>query len=202
MDYIYDIILNFQNNYYEFYEWKKEDKLINIKKILIYKISNEDYLKLKHNDVVIDIKEFPKQIKMMLVTNGEEVMGILFEQSGKVIKRSSLLLDESEEILEEKEIIKNIKIKFLKNTSKKKILLGRIAEEQSFFLEDFLSKIDLNKDKYLLKYIYYDIYQEEEDNPKIIQKKLEELMNTNNKELYNSIQKINKNYCIEKDGNV
>ena len=199
MDYIYDIILNFQNNYYEFYEWKKEDKLINIKKILIYKISNEDYLKLKHNDVVIDIKEFPKQIKMMLVTNGEEVMGILFEQSGKVIKRSSLLLDESEEILEEKEIIKNIKIKFLKNTSKKKILLGRIAEEQSFFLEDFLSKIDLNKDKYLLKYIYYDIYQEEEDNPKIIQKKLEELMNTNNKELYNSIQKINKNCCIEKD---
>ena len=202
MDYIYDIILNFQNNYYEFYEWKKEDKLINIKKILIYKISNEDYLKLKHNDVVIDIKEFPKQIKMMLVTNGEEVMGILFEQSGKVIKRSSLLLDESEEILEEKEIIKNIKIKFLKNTSKKKILLGRIAEEQSFFLEDFLSKIDLNKDKYLLKYIYYDIYQEEEDNPKIIQKKLEELMNTNNKELYNSIQRINNNYCIEKDGNV
>lgn len=202
MDYIYDIILNFQNNYYEFYEWKKEDKLINIKKILIYKISNEDYLKLKHNDVVIDIKEFPKQIKMMLVTNGEEVMGLLFEQSGKVIKRSSLLLDESEEILEEKEIIKNIKIKFLKNTSKKKILLGRIAEEQSFFLEDFLSKIDLNKDKYLLKYIYYDIYQEEEDNPQIIQKKLEELMNTNNKELYNSIQKINKNYCIEKDGNV
>ena len=67
MDYIYDIILNFQNNYYEFYEWKKEDKIINIKKILVYKISNEDYLSLKYNDVIIDMKEFPKQVKMILV---------------------------------------------------------------------------------------------------------------------------------------
>ena len=30
MDYIYDIVLNFNDDYYEFYEWKQEDKIINI----------------------------------------------------------------------------------------------------------------------------------------------------------------------------
>ena len=54
MDYIYDIVLNFQNKYYDFYEWKKTDKLINIKKILVYKVNNKDYLDLKYNDVIID----------------------------------------------------------------------------------------------------------------------------------------------------
>ena len=47
MDYIYDIVLNFQNNYYEFYEWKTTDKIINVKKILVYLVSNQDYLNLK-----------------------------------------------------------------------------------------------------------------------------------------------------------
>ena len=32
MDYVYDIVLNFQKEYYEFYEWKSSDKIINIKK--------------------------------------------------------------------------------------------------------------------------------------------------------------------------
>ena len=35
MDYIYDIVLNFHENYYEFYEWKSSDKIINVKKITI-----------------------------------------------------------------------------------------------------------------------------------------------------------------------
>ena len=33
MNYIYDIVLNFNKDYYEFYEWKKSDKVINVKKI-------------------------------------------------------------------------------------------------------------------------------------------------------------------------
>ena len=108
MDYIYDIVLNFQNNYYEFYEWKTTDKIINVKKILVYLVSNQDYLNLKYNEVILDKKILPKQIKMFLVTNGIEVMGLLLDSAGKVIKRSSLLLDEADDILEDKETIKRL----------------------------------------------------------------------------------------------
>lgn len=190
MDYIYDIILNFQNNYYEFYEWNIKDKLINIKKILVYKISNEDYLNLKYNEVIIDSREFPKQTKMFLVTNGEEVMGILLDQTGKVIKRSSLLIDEAEEILEEKDIIKNVQINYLKNNYKSHINISRIETEKIKFIEKFLSEINIKKDEYLLKYIYYDIYQKEEINVNTIYHNLKKLLNTDVNQIYKSIKKI------------
>ena len=115
MDYIYDIVLNFQPQYYDFYEWKETDKIINVKKILVYLVNNEDYLNLKYNEVVLDKKNLPNQIKMFLITNGLEVMGVLLDNNGKVIKRSSLVFDESDEVLEEKETLKQLSIKYKKN---------------------------------------------------------------------------------------
>ena len=32
MRFIYDIVVNYENNFFEFYEWEKEDNIINIKK--------------------------------------------------------------------------------------------------------------------------------------------------------------------------
>ena len=42
MKYIYDIELNFNNKYYEFYEWEKKDNITHINKIPYYKITNRD----------------------------------------------------------------------------------------------------------------------------------------------------------------
>ena len=91
MDYIYDIVLNFQDQYYDFFEWKNTDKIINVKKIFVYKTTDEDYLDLKYNEVTLDNKILPKQIKMFLLTNGKEVMGILLDSEGKVIKRRTAM---------------------------------------------------------------------------------------------------------------
>ena len=190
MDYIYDIILNFQDNYYEFYEWQVQDKIINVKKIIIYKINNEDYLNLKYNEVIIDKGDFPNQTKMLLVTNGEEVMGLLLDPNGKVLKRSSLLIDESEEILEEKDIIKNIKINYLNNKYKERISRSRIECEKIKFINEFFNKINILTDEYLLKYIYYDIYQKEENNTVKIYNNLKSMVNTNINKIYKSIKRI------------
>ena len=112
MDYIYDIVLNFHENYYEFYEWKSTDKIINIKRIPIYKISTKDYLNIKNNYTTIDKQSLPKQNKMFLITNGIEVMGLLLDNLGKVIKKSSLIFEESDEIIEDKDLLKLINIKY------------------------------------------------------------------------------------------
>ena len=53
MNYVYDIILNFQDNYYNFFEWKKEDKIRNIPKISLYRVSDKDMLILKNNKVKV-----------------------------------------------------------------------------------------------------------------------------------------------------
>ena len=84
MEYIYDIVLNFKDRYYEFYEWKKKDKIINIKKIPIYKIKNKDYLNIKNNEVLINKKTLPKQNKMFLLASNKEIMGILLNNNGNI----------------------------------------------------------------------------------------------------------------------
>lgn len=191
MDYIYDIVLNFQPQYYDFYEWKETDKIINVKKILVYLVNSEDYLNLKYNEVVLDKKNLPNQIKMFLITNGLEVMGVLLDNNGKVIKRSSLVFDESDEVLEEKETLKQLSIKYKKNISKQHTILSRLIKEKIKFLENYFTNIDKIKDEYLLKYIYYDIYNIEENNIIKIYQELKELIYNDVNKLYNSIKKVN-----------
>ena len=191
MDYIYDIVLNFQPQYYDFYEWKETDKIINVKKVLVYLVNNEDYLNLKYNEVVLDKKNLPNQIKMFLITNGLEVMGVLLDNNGKVIKRSSLVFDESDEVLEEKETLKQLSIKYKKNISKQPTILSRLIKEKIKFLENYFTNIDKIKDEYLLKYIYYDIYNIEENNITKIYQELKELIYNDVNKLYNSIKKVN-----------
>ena len=114
MDYIYDIVLNFQDKYYEFYEWYPQDRIINVKKIPIYKITTKDYLNIKKNLVIIDRKTIPNISKVFLLTNGIEIMGILLDNYGKNIKISSLLFEEADDILKDRDSIKEINIKYRK----------------------------------------------------------------------------------------
>lgn len=188
MDYIYDIVLNFQKDYCDFYEWKISDKIINIKKIPVYSTTDIDYLNLKYNDVILDYKE---ENRMFLITNGSEVMGILLDRNGKITKRSSLLLDESDEVLEEKETIKPFNIKYKSNNTRTHNIISRIKKEKIQYLEKYLSNLDFNNDEYLLKYIYFEIFKKEENDIKVVYKKLKDLINDNLDIIYNSIKKVN-----------
>ena len=191
MDYIYDIILNFQDKYYDFYEWYPQDKILNIKKIPIYKIPTKDYLNIKKNLVIIDQNTIPKTSKLFLLTNGLEVMGLLLDNYGKVIKISSLLFDEADDILKDKDSIKliNIKYRIIKRRYLK--LISRPNQEKQIYISKYLKKLDLLKDEYLIKYLYYDIYGIEEDSIKTIYDKLLTLSKENYHLLYEHIQKIN-----------
>ena len=190
MDYIYDIVLNFQNEYYDFYEWQPDDKIINIKRIPIYKINTKDYLNIKNNDVTIIRNTIPKSNKISLLTNGVEVMGILIDNNGKVIKKSSLLFDENDEILEDKNQIKEINIKY--NIKKRKEIkyISRLKQEKIKYLNTYFNKIDKTKDEYFLKYLYYDIYNIDEKNIDKVYDSLLNLAKEDPSKMFNSIKKI------------
>ena len=190
MDYIYDIVLNFQNDYYDFYEWKKTDKVINVKKIPVYLVNNQNYLNLKYNEVIIDNTKLPNNTKMFLATNGQEVMGLLLDNQGKIIKKSSLLLEESEEVLNEKDTIKALPLKYIKNISKPHNIDSRIHKEKIKYINKYLSNIDIKKDEYLLKYIYYETYKKEENNVRTIKEEINKLISNDINKIYNAIKKI------------
>lgn len=190
MEYIYDIVLNLQEEYYDFYEWQKKDKIINIKKIPIYKVSNKDYLNIKNNNVTIDKDTLPKSNKLFLLTSGVEVMGILINNNGKIIKKSSLIFEESDDILEDKDEIKQINIKYLINKQLKQNFISRLSKEKIKYINKYLKNIDKQKDEYLLKYIYYEIYNIEENNLDTIYNELLKLSKNDINKIYNSIKKI------------
>ena len=55
MNYIYDIILNFQKEYYDFYEWNNNDHIYHMRKIPIIKVNNKQLLDIKNNTIKFKI---------------------------------------------------------------------------------------------------------------------------------------------------
>lgn len=189
MNYIYDIVLNFNKEYYDFFQWNKKDSIINIKKIPLFIVNNDIFNSMKYdlvsvNSLFIDsIKDktytYNKQ-KMgnsCLLSNGKQVIGVLFNDKGELIKRSSLLLDEEEEVLDEiysKEVtnIEIVKIRKGKNSDS----VNRVQKEKKDFLIRYIIK---EKNDINLKYLYYDYFEKDENDSNIIRNCLINEINNN-----------------------
>ena len=176
MNYIYDIVLNFNKDYFEFFEWKKGDKIINVKKIPAFRVNSDDLRSLKYNVIKVD-KKFLDRIYnltyfyskidykyMCLVSDTNETIGLMFNKEGNLIKRSSLVFDEEEEVNEEVEKEEELTINYEENTYKEIEYISRIEKEKREYLIKFINNLDEEKDESILKYIYYDYFEQEEDN--------------------------------------
>ena len=115
MNYIYDLVLNFSENerILEFYEWMKEDVLSTIAKIPIIRINRFQMNDILNNKISVTktfLKKYENKTLLddgsllkfsFLVTDLSKVIALEFSSKGEVIRRSSLLLDEEEAIIEE-----------------------------------------------------------------------------------------------------
>ena len=197
MNYIYDIVLNFNKDYFNFYEWKKNDNIINIKKIPLLVTDYKTFNMLKYDSVKVDTS-FINKIKdkaytysknkvinnALLVSNTKEVIGVLFDNDGNLVKRSSLLIDEEEEVLEEIDDYELFKIPIISSKKKKRVDINRIEREKKLFLNNYIEK---ENNIINLKYLYYDYFEKEEDNILIIKKNLLSKINGNWNNKINSL---------------
>ena len=181
MNFIYDIVLNFNKDYFCFYEWSKKDNIVNVKKIPLFVVDNNTFNMMKYDKVVVD-SNFIDLIKdktytysknkignASLLSNGKEVIGVLFDNNGNLIKRSSLLIDEEEEVLDEivNDDIYNINIVSSKRVKKEDI--NRVEREKKLFLSKYIKR---ENNVTNLKYLYYDYFEKEEEDISLIKKKL------------------------------
>lgn len=204
MNYIYDIVLNFNKELYEFFEWKDDDNLINIRKIPLIKINDDDFVSLLYNKIKIEklvLDTFKKKFSLYseeingnvicIVTNGQRAMGVMFDQLGNLIGRSAMLLDEEEEVLEESENLEETKLLYeINKTQQVNIKLSRVEIEKKQYIENFLNAIE---DIKILKYIYFDYFDreaEKEDIKKILLMELEKKWDNNLNRLYTLTQTL------------
>lgn len=207
MNYIYDIVLNFQNNYYQFFEWNRNDKIKNISKIAVYRIKDEDLINLTYNKVIVDsnfletLKEDNKKYKkiMCLVSNAKQTMGLLFAQDGTLLKRSSLLFEEENEVNNFAKNLPLTKITYLKNEVVAPNNTLRIEREKK---DNLIKYITETNDILTLKYLYYEYFKEEcSDDTKIktiLLNIIEEEWNLNKNNLYKTLNILTKKDLLTK----
>ena len=156
MNYIYDVLCNFQNVYYDFYDWNKTDDILRIRKIPIIKVNDEVYLDLKNNNVKVSY-DFLENIKnktevfknkyidkinySCIIANNLEAFIIKFDNKGNSIYKSSMLIDEEREVLEDINDYNCVTIKY-EIVSKNKLCLYTRNEES------YIHKITKDIDKF------------------------------------------------------
>ena len=204
MTYIYDILLNFKDELIEFYDWNKNDNIIHIRKIPLFKITSKDLYNIKNSNIKFEYN-FLEKIKnktelftsklikkieyMFLISDGNTILAIL--KQDKKIKKSSLLIDEELDTLEEVKLLDYIDVEY-KILEKEKLneLKTRKQKEIEKFIIKEINKIKNEEEK--LKYIYYECFDKKETNiEKIIYKIKEGINDTNvSKKIYNFLKLI------------
>lgn len=204
MNYIYDILLNFKEEFIDFYDWNKSDNIIHVRKIPIIKITTKDLYNIKNNIIKFEF-DFLEKIKnktelftskvikkieyMFLLSDGNAVLAIL--KKDKKIKKSSLLIDEEIDTLEELKYLEyeNIEYKITNKNIKNELKTRKQIEDEKFIIKE-INKIKNEEEK--IKYIYYDCFNKKEDNIEKILLEIKEHINDKKtkEKLYNFFKLI------------
>ena len=205
MNYIYDLVLNYNKELYEFYEWNNTDKLINIEKIPIIRINNTSFNEIMSSRIKISLvlldkiknKTYTsnKIIKYsLLITNLNRVIALKFDDQGMEIERSSLLLDEEDDILEDDYQEEKIEYEIIEKLEEDYFLTRKEKSIKKYLLKE-INNLYMNNNYEELNYLYEELYNDD----KSIKERYNYLINsiTNNynsnyEKLYNIIKLANK----------
>lgn len=169
MKYAYDVVLNFNDKFYNFYEWNTNDTITYVKKIPIYKVTNGIINEIITNNISLDVsfietipvsyiyKEMfiEKVYGLMIMTSTDSSIALNFDNNGKVLKISDIMLDDLEEITNLVNKMKYTNIKYEVLSKKEDRLVIRNDVNMYNFINNKIDSIN-NKDE--IKYIYYECF--------------------------------------------
>lgn len=179
MNYIYDILLNFNRQLYDFFEWDLNDNIIHIRKIPVYKINskilltfrdyrvklNDDFLeKIKRKTEIFTNKDVDTLEYACLFTDGSSVIAMKFDHNGISCGKSSLLVDEDVDVLDISNRLSEVIISCEKVEEDKYIPLKTRKEQRMIrFINEELKKSQKQKAIEKLGYLYFDCFGETEE---------------------------------------
>lgn len=205
MNYVYDVILNLREKYYDFFFWEEEDILTHISKIPIVKVNTKTMIDFLNNNIKVDsqflsmiknktvLYEFNKKSTMpymCIFTDSKYTLVLEFNYKNESIKRSSLLYEEEEDAINISDKISYTNISYdILNKVDNECYLTRFEEKSHQFVKEKLSKLyKENKEK--IKYVYYEIFLEEEKNVDLINKRLMTIVKDNDTNKLNKLNDI------------
>jgi len=211
MNFIYDILVNFNDNLYDFYEWNINDNITHIRKIPLFKVKTEILQEIKLYNINISL-EFLNKIKnktekftsrdvekieyVALFSDDNDVIAVKFSKNGLNYQLSKLLIDEQEDVLDVSLRCELVDIEYkILNKKKESKFKTRLQIEKINYLIKSLNKLEKNNEYDKLKYLYFECFDEREDSINNIIKKLKESIHNDKYEdiMYNFFKLISIN---------
>jgi len=195
MNYIYDILVNFNDKeIYEFFEWEKDDNIEHIRRIPIFKVKPEEFNDFKNSKIKVDqtfLNKIRNKTEMFcntsidyieycaIITDGMDLVVIEFDKEGEYILKSSMLLDEMEDTLDESDLldVENIKYTVLNKENKIKRFVTRFECRIKSEIESEIEKLVKNKNYKKLKYLYYEWFNKKDNDMDSIINNLSDITN-------------------------
>lgn len=199
MTYIYDIVLNFNKDLVEFFDWQEKDKIKCLKKVIMFRTNTKTIKDIINYKVELDnsftsnipkyeINNKKEEGKICLLTDGKITIGILIKNH--IIKYISRLLpDEEYETLELSNNIVKIKINYKLMEQRNNQTLTRKEQKIKEELSAIINRYYLKKDKSTIKYLYLEYTNKENDNLEYMYNYLKQSLNNIN-EKHKNLYKI------------
>lgn len=214
MNYIYDILINFKQTLYDFFDWNISDNIIHIRKIPLLRISTYDLSNIKGNIIKVD-EDFLKTIinktevfneknvnniiYSCLFCDKDEAIAVKFNNKGYIQLKSRLLIDEELEVIEYGKNISKSKInyKIIKNDSFD-FLKTRKEQEIEKYINKQINLLLKNKQFDKLKYLYFELFNEQIIDEQLIINKINDELKYNWENIYQKIYNFFKLTSINK----
>jgi len=177
INYNYDIYLNFNKEYFDFYEWNDNDNIDLITKIPIFLVKENIFKDILKYEVIFD-KEFTLKIKNKTKCNNKYITAFIVTDGNNIlsIKIDSELKYSSIQIEDELDILSNINYDYY--DLKYKIINKKTSNLKTRKEKEIINSLLKEKDISKLRYIYYECFNKKENNIKIIKSKLKQLTNS------------------------
>lgn len=197
-----DILVNFKQNIYEFYEWNKADNIENIKSILCFKISDKMFNDIYKNTIKVNscfLKQIECKTEVFMIRdiklidyacvfyNNYSALAVEFGTDGIMIGKSRLLLDEEDEIVTNginNEVV-SIDYDIIKKTNQS-YFLTRKEQKMVDILNKYIDNIKDNEDE--IKYVYFECFEDNENDLKKAILKIKYYINKADKNVLNKLK--------------
>ena len=170
MNYVYDILSNFNQELYDFYDWDKNDNFTHLRKVPSFRVSKEVLVDLMFKKVKIkgNLLKLIKDKTQMFAKEGVDVieycfivsdsvnsLGVILDEDGVIYKRSKFLVSEELEI---NKCLKTSKIYNVEyNLLSSKTHYSNMTRNEEKVTNLILSELELIMDSTdKIDYLYYE----------------------------------------------
>ena len=138
MNFYYDILVNLEEDFYEFYEWEKNDPIIAIKKTPLFKVNHKVIVDFLTYDITLDeeltinilektiCKNQKEKLNALLISDTKTSLFVEVNDKGQVIFKSKLLVEDENNI---NEIVNALKESDLKYHVGKKVFKNKLLRQ-------------------------------------------------------------------------